>query len=328
MSTIKVVNIQHVDATEPGLVLGVDGSVSIPALDLPLEDISDVEVDHPADGEALVYQGGLWVNGAVGGGLEGSSYVFVAGDGTQAENGSALRSAYEVAKTMEPYGNALSSSNRVVVLVAPGIYDLGADDLTLDEGFVDVMSLDGERSVIIKRSGGSAGAVRVRLTSDGIRLRGIDAEDGQIRMVGGTPTSIFEKCRATGAGSFSSTGLFTSGTFIDCVGGANAFGGATDFSGTAIRCVGTTGCFTGGAGGGFIFSGVAEDTTITSGFGEDFSSANGTMLRCTVTGSSGFGPTGSGSILYCRLLAGSFPTSSFKIRLSLEGISLTEVNRG
>jgi hypothetical protein len=76
-------------------------------------------------------------------GLSGTNYVFVQANETPEENGVELIAAYNTAKTMNP-----SSENRVTVIAAPGYYLLSSD-LELDTEFVDLVSLDGNRSVII-----------------------------------------------------------------------------------------------------------------------------------------------------------------------------------
>ncbi len=63
MSTIKVANIQHPDASEPTIVLSANGSLSLPAFGV--DDLSDVNTDNPQDGQALVYDDGDWVNQSV-----------------------------------------------------------------------------------------------------------------------------------------------------------------------------------------------------------------------------------------------------------------------
>jgi len=58
--------------------------------------------------------------------------------GTAAGNGAALIAAYARAKLMTPNGAALSATNRALVLVPPGVYDVGTTRLEIDTDFVDV----------------------------------------------------------------------------------------------------------------------------------------------------------------------------------------------
>jgi hypothetical protein len=73
-------------------------------------------------------------------GLNGTNYVFVSGSKSHAENGVELLEAYEKAKQAKPNNECKSHSNRMTVLVAPGIYDLSRP-LDMDTEFVDLVGL-------------------------------------------------------------------------------------------------------------------------------------------------------------------------------------------
>jgi hypothetical protein len=75
-------------------------------------------------------------------GLEGTNYLFVSANGTDVENGDQLKAAYDEAKTKSP-----SANNRITVIAAPGNYDFGGS-FTMDTEFIDLVSLDGNRSII------------------------------------------------------------------------------------------------------------------------------------------------------------------------------------
>ena len=62
MSTLKVTNVQHGDASVVGIILKADGTVEIPSLDVALEALSDLNVDDPQAGQLLGYDGDDWVN--------------------------------------------------------------------------------------------------------------------------------------------------------------------------------------------------------------------------------------------------------------------------
>lgn len=66
------------------------------------------------------------------------STLILPATGTATENGSALLAAYTQAKTLTPYGNAISATNRVTLLLSPGVYDVGASALTLDTSYIDL----------------------------------------------------------------------------------------------------------------------------------------------------------------------------------------------
>jgi hypothetical protein len=59
MSTIKTTNIQHPDADGPAIVLNAEGTVELPLSNL--EDLANVNVVSPLDGQALVFEDGEWV---------------------------------------------------------------------------------------------------------------------------------------------------------------------------------------------------------------------------------------------------------------------------
>lgn len=82
--------------------------------------------------------------------LGGENYIFVNSNGTPTENGQAVKDAYVAAQAMTPNGAALSATNRVVILLAPGLYDF--DEATygpfqINTSFIDFQSLSGERDV-------------------------------------------------------------------------------------------------------------------------------------------------------------------------------------
>lgn len=76
--------------------------------------------------------------------LSGSSYVIPTLTSVATTNGTNLIAAYAAAKILTPSGAALSATNRAVVLVMPGKYDLGSSTLTMDTQFVDLIGISGE----------------------------------------------------------------------------------------------------------------------------------------------------------------------------------------
>jgi len=82
--------------------------------------------------------------------LGGENYIFVNSNGTTTENGQAVKDAYVAAQAMTPNGAALSATNRVVILLAPGLYSF--DEATygpfqVNTSFIDFESVTGERDV-------------------------------------------------------------------------------------------------------------------------------------------------------------------------------------
>jgi hypothetical protein len=78
-----------------------------------------------------------------GGGLEGTNYLFVAANGTDAENAAELQAAYDKAKTMSP-----SEANRITIVAAPGKYYI-TEGFEMDTEYIDLVSLDGNRSIVL-----------------------------------------------------------------------------------------------------------------------------------------------------------------------------------
>lgn len=82
--------------------------------------------------------------------LGGTNYIFVNANGTAAQNGTALKTAYTAAQAMTPNGVAKSATNRVVILLAPGYYTFNEavdGPLLINTSFIDFVSLSGNRDV-------------------------------------------------------------------------------------------------------------------------------------------------------------------------------------
>ena len=78
---------------------------------------------------------------------------------TDVLSAAALRTAYTAAKALTPGGNALSATNRAVVMIPAGRYDFGLGDvgdsnhgLELDAQFVDLVGATGVREEVILTS--------------------------------------------------------------------------------------------------------------------------------------------------------------------------------
>ena len=102
------------------------------------------------------------------GGLSGTNYLYVAADGIDTANATALSSAYATAKTMSP-----SSINRITIVAAPGYYNFGSTAFTMDTEYIDLVSLDGNRSIIFN-SANSGGTISI--TANDVFVKGIDVE--------------------------------------------------------------------------------------------------------------------------------------------------------
>ena len=201
---------------------------------------------------------------SVGGGLEGTQYVYVAANGTDLENAVELQAAYDLAKTMSP-----SITKRITVVAAPGNYNFGAASFTMDTQYIDLVTLDGNRSAIVN----TTSFVGLAIGANDVFVKGVDVVTKMLDVIGG-PLTKLENCR----GGDYSYGYMSSGTFINCVGGDDSFGTAGGIaSGTFVDC-------TGGA---YSFGG--------------FSTASGTFTNCTArVASFGYGGAGlSGTCVSC-----------------------------
>jgi hypothetical protein len=69
----------------------------------------------------------------------GYNYVIVTSEGTNLENGQNLITKYAEAKALNI--GEKSPTNKITLLLMPGVYDLGSSELTLDTNFVDIIGI-------------------------------------------------------------------------------------------------------------------------------------------------------------------------------------------
>lgn len=212
-------------------------------------------------------------------GLSGTQYVFVSANGTNLENAVELQTAYDLAKTMSP-----SITKRITVVAAPGNYNFVDTRFTLDTQYIDLVSLDGNRSVIVN----TTNAAGLSIEANDVFVKGVDVVTKILEVVGGPLTKI-ENCR----GGNYSYGYISSGTFINCVGGANSFGTAAGIaSGAFIDCIAGNDSF--GYSG--TASGIFNNCVAT---GTSFGSPGTFSGTCTSCVSDLYG-TVSGKLYFCR----------------------------
>ena len=151
-------------------------------------------------------------------GLEGTSYLYVTGDGTATENYDDFAAALSFAHSATPYGNPLSDTNRFTIILGPGTYDDGSNVLGVADRFVDVYSLTGERDVILPRG-------FVIFESD-VKVNGIDTQNSPFTIVDGLSNLNISNCKGSDASFGDSMGNITlsQSTFENCVAGRNSFG--------------------------------------------------------------------------------------------------------
>jgi hypothetical protein len=291
--------------------------------------------------------------------LNGTNYLMVYGTGTPAENAAELQAAYDEAKSMPRYRGDIwayggsgaitykgqtfqdtewgdyriatediqiidndwgyyrsksalitieeARNTRTKVIVAPGQYTVGGGTFTMDASGIDVISLTGRRDVIIDG---------VILSASFVYCSGIDATTSTFEIYENLSFIVVENCRG-GEFSFGSSQYNTTGTFIDCVGGDASFGASGDAKGIYIRCTAGSNSFGGAEG---IASGEFIDCV-----GGDYSfgapmSATGVFTRC-IGGEYSFGGETTGKLYYCRVTAGTLPTTTTggKVVLCIDG---------
>jgi len=248
----------------------------------------------------------------------GYKYVIVAEGTNNLARGSNLKAAYSTATTLGP-----TSSNRVVVLVPPGSYNLGATGLTMNTSYVDLIGLVPAQMTGKQVFTDSSGRQRSKTVANvqcpvliyasasaGTLVQSVDYVRIESVILTNTGSGVAYGPSVSGANtvlrhvSMSSTtdgdSVDYAGQYVDCVSGGCGFGGSSHYgpgnvSGTFIDCVGGSGSF-----GGNLYvlgpSGPSASGTFIDCTGGDFSfaggeaEASGTFRGC-VGGSDSFGGT-------------------------------------
>ena len=265
------------------------------------------------------------------------AYVVVEVTANVLTNGANLRNAYDAAKALTPFGSALSATNRAVVLVPPGRYNLGDSALIINADFVDLvgMSTSRDNQYIYRNSGTvlSQSASDVRIENLVFHYTGsadtsyaynptVFWTDVTIR-IGSPAATRIRNCEFRASNRIMPRGATFAGFYEDCVAdGEYVFGSGsreTAFgtlygtaSGTFINCTGgnysfgangtASGTFTNCTGGIYAFGG--------------YGTASGAFINCTGGGLAfgGGGGTASGTFTNCTggafAFGGSYGTAS------------------
>jgi hypothetical protein len=275
---------------------------------------------------------------------QGESYVIAEVTNNPATNATNLLAAYAAATALTPYGQALSATNRAVVLLPPGQYDLGVGALSMTAEYVDVVGMSSvarHQHVYGQSNGASTGVIMQ--TANDVRLENLWVEctrsSGGLVSDSTDPAAYFpdsnqpltevRNCAFTAddANAWSMRIHITySGKYTDCTGGDYAFGGYYGTaSGTFTNCTGgyaafggyygtASGMFTNCTGGDFAFgSGGTASGTFTDCTGGNYAfggvgTASGTFTNCT-SGYAAFGGSGgtaSGTFTNCTGANGAF----------------------
>lgn len=81
------------------------------------------------------------------------SYVFVPLTNDATANGNSLISSYAIAKNLTPFGNSLSSGNRVSVMLLPARYLIPSGQLIMDTDYVDLIGVGYQDDIRLESSG-------------------------------------------------------------------------------------------------------------------------------------------------------------------------------
>lgn len=248
------------------------------------------------------------LNATKGAKIKGTNYILVSAAGTDIQNAAELQAAYTAAVAMTP-----SSTNIITIVASPGYYNFNAADFVMTTPYINLVSLDGNRSIIFN------GTYTIRVDENDIYVNGVDTLGLPFKIDSDMRVTI-ENCKG-GNNSFgyaiaNESNVEVPGTFINCTGGNDSFGG-TDQSqnpegdlytsragGIFINCTGGDRCFGGGGG---TLSGTCTNCIGSDGsFGGQGAFQNGTL---------------SGRLYYCRLTTGTFNTiaEGAFTRLCLDG---------
>lgn len=222
--------------------------------------------------------------------LGGENYFPVMATGTPTENAAALFNVYNSAVTSTPNGAAKSVNNRAVVVLNPGIYDLGVTAFILGNEFVDIVGLTNNPSDVVLTSGfaGLTGGT-IQKTSDNNVISGITVE-----LVGpadndraaiytpdltGFSDEVWRNVVLRGTGNSTNVKGVFDGTYENVVSSNSLFGSlaASECNGTFIRCNGGDNSFasagTIGATANLYFNVAGVDSYATSGGSVDVSAS-------------------------------------------------------
>ena len=238
--------------------------------------------------------------------LASDSTITVKRGTTDILSAAALRTAYTAAKALTPGGNALSATNRAVVMIPAGRYDFGLGDvgdsnhgLELDAQFVDLVGATGVREEVVLTSAiAVASRGTVEQTADDVKISFLTMEITSASSAGGDateasayfPTTALANaaltdviCQSENPGGVDSmrTAIEYAGTYIRVTSGQNSFGSYGTASGTFTDCVGGNSSY--GRGG----------------------PASGTFLRC-VAGHESFGVYGTASGTFTDCAGGDY----------------------
>ncbi len=195
-----------------------------------------------------------------------SNYVLVNANGNAVANGTALLAALALAKTLTPNGATLSASNRAVVYLLAGSYDLGSGSLAIGQ-FIDLKTLAYAKDVIITSSN-ATGTIQVANLNDyildNLTINNTNSGGSIVHNAAQTDNGTWSNLTlnantfegTTFAGTYKSitgtvdnilngniSGTVSDSSFANKSCGYNAFGASVTISGIIWNCTGIDSCF-------------------------------------------------------------------------------------
>jgi hypothetical protein len=236
--------------------------------------------------------------------LNSANYVTVKVTDNAIVNGNNLLAAYALAKTVTPNAIALSTSNRLAIILPPARYNLGTQSLVLDTQYIDIVGSTSDRSKhYITSNVGAANRGTVQQTANDVKLYNLTIENSNITFVNDNnssdpaayfpnsnlPNSYLENINFISISNQSTwamrIGINYSGTFVNCTGsGFYLFGGDEEgnASGTFTDCIGGSDSFgEDGPNGGGIFTNCTGGDYSFGGRAGTGGTLSGTFTNCT-----------------------------------------------
>ncbi len=236
--------------------------------------------------------------------LVSTNYVIVKATGIGTINGAALISALTSAQALTPNGTALSATNRAIVYLFVGRYDLGSNFLSIGQ-FVDIVVLGNPQDVIITSSN-ATGTIQIANTNDYIikncTINNTGAGGSITHNASQTDNGIWDGLIL---GAYNTEGTIFSGDYLNLVATSdNILSG--DISGTVKNCSFQSFSCGYNSTNGVTISGDIEDCTSSGnrGFGCSGNAPtqggdviiSGTIKNCSSTGITNFGFSFAGAV--------------------------------
>jgi hypothetical protein len=173
---------------------------------------------------SVFYGDGSNLSGVSGAFTGGTQYILVKAEGTDIENAAELQAAYDLAVSL-----SASSTNRITIVASPGNYNFSASTFTMDTKYIDLVSLDGNRSIVFNATLNTLDRVQgsISVTANNVFVKGVNVLTKSFKVGNNLNNLIVDNCEG-GNNSFGYIDFgedFTlSGTFINCKGGNSSFG--------------------------------------------------------------------------------------------------------